>query len=226
MATSTIPNLNLSFDTTPTSGSSKPVTSNGIYNAIRQSTAFETITDFNTFKPLDSTQSTRRYGLCTGDSAAHAPFSGNNETFRGYVEGTPSYFTQHFTSEYSTQNSKEGRVCVRVCINGTFLPWRQVISALPLAEVEPNGGTLTITVGNYTIFKLTVVGWRNEDIGVALITCGTSGNRAIKWIGDAPSNIAISGYTNGVITVTNNDTSATNKAYVSIEQIRGANISI
>ena len=57
MATSTIPNLNLSFDTTPTSGSSKPVTSNGIYNAIQQSTA-DKVRWFN-FGGSDTSQTIR-----------------------------------------------------------------------------------------------------------------------------------------------------------------------
>lgn len=85
MATSTIPNLNLSFDTTPTSGSTKPVTSNGIYNAIEQSTAAETL--FNAPKYIASgtdldTLTTAGVYACEGAGIAttliNCPITNNN----------------------------------------------------------------------------------------------------------------------------------------------------
>ena len=85
MATSTIPNLNLSFDTTPTSGSTKPVTSNGIYGAIEQATAAETLFDAPKYilsgTDLDALTTAGVYACSTATIAAtlgHCPVTDNN----------------------------------------------------------------------------------------------------------------------------------------------------
>lgn len=117
------------YNGTSLGGSNKTVQS--AINNLNSKLTYETITDFDTFKPSSSGGTTRRYGESTGGAALHPPVDGGNYTFRGYVEGAASgsYCTQHFTIEYATATIHRGRTFIRACINGTWEPWREVASS-------------------------------------------------------------------------------------------------
>lgn len=125
---------------------------------LNSKTSYETITDFNTFRPSYSGIAVlRRYGYCTSDGASNAPITGGNYTWRGYAEGTGSntYCTQHFTIEYATNQMDCGRTFVRAYLNGTWTVWieqaRNGFGWLPnntnIDDITQNG-TYGLAAGN------------------------------------------------------------------------------
>ena len=216
--------------TTPTLGLTKlassdsavdfPATENGNLDIIDAMFAYNTITDFNTFAPA-GTKSKRIYGQCTGGSASNGPYlssNGDNATFRGYAEGVPAYFTQHFTVEYATTISNRGRTFIRTCVNGTFGKWLELQNAYPVVTVPASGGTMTFTMALYGQCIVTVMGFSESSIGVFLLVRNPNALVA-KSLGTAPSTIAFSMDTSsGVVTLTNNYGSGVN---VRIERFNG-----
>ena len=106
-------------------GSSQTVKS--AVDTLNSKISYETITDFDTFIPSSSVAGVlRKYGFSTADGASHAPLTSGNYTFRGYVEGTTNYCTQHFTVEYATAQYDRGRSFVRLRLSGSWSTWLEI----------------------------------------------------------------------------------------------------
>lgn len=178
MATSTIPNLNLSFDTTPTSGSSKPVTSNGIYNAIAQSTADEAKSyDINgtTWAAIYSQLSKLQLSVpacCSIGGQTMALLTGNKTSFAA-------------TGVVKCVNASSGvyEFLVTSDLSQSVYTWR--ISNFTSASATP-------TIGNVAIYQSTDTTFGSnsatsfDDLttpGLFGVTISTTGKRPVSNIG-------------------------------------------
>ena len=210
-------------------GLTKPSTSDNVnianfndnFDIIDATYAYATITDFNTFAPT-GTKTKRVYGQCSGGSASNGPFlaaNGDNATFRGYAEGVPNYYTQHFTVEYANTVANRGRTFIRTYTNGTFSKWMELRNAYPNITVTKNGGTTTFTLALYGQCIVTVIGYADSAIGMFFLVRNTASSLIAKSLGTAPSNINFAmNSSTGVVTLTNNHSSDVN---VRIERFGG-----
>ena len=96
-------------------------------NALNSKLSYSTVTDWNNFKPSDTSNRTTKYGSSTGGTASNSPFSGDDAAFYGYVEGYPTYCTQHLTVQYSTTTRNRNRTFIRSFLSDTWTEWVELL---------------------------------------------------------------------------------------------------
>ena len=114
--------------------------------AIETLANYQTITDWNNFKPTNANKATRLYGVSIGGTASNSPFSGDDAAFYGYVEGYPTYCTQHLTAQYSTTAGNRNRTFIRSYLGSAWTNWMEL-------EPKTSWETVTITLDSTRIIS-------------------------------------------------------------------------
>lgn len=143
---------------------------------------FESVTDWNSFKPTNASTASRRQGVSSGGTATGSPFSGDSASFFGYVEGTSTYCTQHLTCQYANTATNYNRSFVRSCLGGTWTAWKELTKTWH--RINSTTGANAITYDNYKSKSLDLTEYDDVIIRVQDSSASPARNASVNIPGN------------------------------------------
>ena len=200
-------------------------------SALNGKFSYETVTNWDDFVPSDSSKATKRQGISVGGTATGSPFSGDNATFYGEVEGYPTYWTQRLTVQYATTAGNRNRQFIRCCLGSGATPtaWEELALSENLTNSRPKylgesgqldaNGTYQIpNFSSYNSFIIVARRWggiASVFVTKAQINASVTGAIWLYGVGSDTSKTCLNISTTGLITVS----STSNEIFISVHGI-------